>query len=97
MQLNISDYQSGERNIIRPLKFARLHAACQTNPASINIFTNDLFYSSFNISTEQAEEILQIEKNYIYNKRPAIAAGKLCDVTVDKQDFYNAIIETQNM
>ena len=90
-----SAYQSGERDVIRPLKFARLNATCRRNVAAVDIFTKDLFHTKINISTEQAEEILQIRENYVYKRRPSIAAGKLCDITVDKEAFKKAILETQ--
>ena len=86
-------YNSGEKDVVRPLKFVPLSkASCRLNPKALNKYWEELFYINGTFKEEESLAILQDERNYHFWSNTVTSLGKICDVVVDPGAFRDALI-----
>jgi hypothetical protein len=88
-----SDYNSEEKDVIRPLKFVKISTTkCHLNSRAINLYYKSLFLRDGDFTQKQPMEILKNPRNYNFEKNPITSLGKLCDVVIRPEVFQKAVI-----
>ena len=80
-------------NGIRPLRFSTVRAEkCHHNPDAVNMYHKTMFHEEANFTREEALQILQDKRNNNFRKKALTTVGKLCDVTVNPEEFRQALL-----